>query len=194
MKPFAGRTITPAEARLRLDGLVAAAGKIRRSRSTAKSGPCICPAADAPALADIQEGRVPDEWRPLGPATRDEVAFLAPLDTVHTARGRAKALFDFDYLWEVYKPAAQRRWGYTLCRSSTTTARGPDRRQARARRGDARDQGVLAGRRATGPRRRLRRRPGAGLRSLARLVQAARLDAAAVAPASLRRRVEAHLR
>ncbi|MCU0489768.1 MAG: winged helix DNA-binding domain-containing protein, partial [Anaerolineales bacterium] len=26
--------------------------------------------------------------------------------------GRSKALFDFEYVWEVYKPAPQRRWGY----------------------------------------------------------------------------------
>ena len=29
-----------------------------------------------------------------------------------SARGRAKKLFDFEYIWEVYKPAEQRRWGY----------------------------------------------------------------------------------
>jgi len=29
-----------------------------------------------------------------------------------SARGRSKRLFDFDYLWEVYKPPAKRRWGY----------------------------------------------------------------------------------
>jgi uncharacterized protein YcaQ len=29
-----------------------------------------------------------------------------------SARGRAKVWFDFDYVWEVYKPAHQRRWGY----------------------------------------------------------------------------------
>ena len=37
--------------------------------------------------------------------------FLAPLETV-SAGGRAQALFDFEYIWEVYKPAAKRRWGY----------------------------------------------------------------------------------
>jgi len=37
-------------------------------------------------------------------ATRpmEEVVFLAPLDPV-SARGRAKILFNFDYVWEVYK-------------------------------------------------------------------------------------------
>jgi len=39
------------------------------------------------------------------------VTFLAPLDIV-SARGRAKKLFDFEYKWEVYTPAAKRRWGY----------------------------------------------------------------------------------
>jgi uncharacterized protein YcaQ len=59
----------------------------------------------------VQDGRVPDEWRPLAATTLEEAVCLAQLDTV-IARGRAQALFDFEYLWEVYKPAAQRRWGY----------------------------------------------------------------------------------
>ena len=41
----------------------------------------------------------------------DEVTFLAPLEIV-SARGRAKQVFDFEYIWEVYKPVRQRRWGY----------------------------------------------------------------------------------
>jgi uncharacterized protein YcaQ len=41
----------------------------------------------------------------------DEVTFLAPLEIV-SARGRAKQVFGFDYVWEVYKPVEQRRWGY----------------------------------------------------------------------------------
>lgn len=39
------------------------------------------------------------------------MTFLAPLDIV-SARERALLLFDFEYVWEVYKPEAQRRWGY----------------------------------------------------------------------------------
>ena len=45
------------------------------------------------------------------PARRTRPSFLAPLDPV-SARGRAKPLFDFEYVWEVYKPVDQRRWGY----------------------------------------------------------------------------------
>ncbi len=37
--------------------------------------------------------------------------FLSPLDPV-SARGRAKPLFGFDYVWEVYKPVEKRRFGY----------------------------------------------------------------------------------
>ena len=43
--------------------------------------------------------------------TTEEVVFLAPLDHV-CARGRAKVLFGFDYVWEVYKPEHQRKFGY----------------------------------------------------------------------------------
>jgi uncharacterized protein len=40
------------------------------------------------------------------------VAFLAPLDPLMWDRGLVRALWDFDYLWEVYVPEPKRRWGY----------------------------------------------------------------------------------
>jgi uncharacterized protein YcaQ len=40
------------------------------------------------------------------------VAFLAPLDPFCWDRDQMRRLFDFDYVWEVYVPAAKRRWGY----------------------------------------------------------------------------------
>ena len=40
------------------------------------------------------------------------VAFLAPLDPLAWDRELLRQLFDFDYVWEVYVPAAKRRWGY----------------------------------------------------------------------------------
>ncbi len=40
------------------------------------------------------------------------VAFLAPLDPLCWDRDLLRRLFDFDYVWEVYVPAAKRRWGY----------------------------------------------------------------------------------
>ena len=67
--------------------------------------------SDAEALSEISAGRVPLAWTPLDTTTTDEVVFLAPLDPV-SARGRAKVLFGFDYVWEVYKPEHQRKFGY----------------------------------------------------------------------------------
>ena len=67
--------------------------------------------SDAKTLRDLSAGRVPKAWMPLETTTTEEVVFLAPLDQV-SARGRAKVLFGFDYVWEVYKPAHQRKFGY----------------------------------------------------------------------------------
>jgi uncharacterized protein YcaQ len=67
--------------------------------------------SDARLLRDLSAGRVPKAWTPLETSTAEEVVFLAPLDHV-SARGRAKVLFGFDYVWEVYKPVHQRKFGY----------------------------------------------------------------------------------
>jgi uncharacterized protein YcaQ len=67
--------------------------------------------SDAGVLAEVSAGRVPKAWTPLETTTTEEVVFLSPLDHV-SARGRAKAVFGFDYVWEVYKPEHQRRFGY----------------------------------------------------------------------------------
>lgn len=67
--------------------------------------------SDQPHLSELEAGRIPKVWKPKGPTTDEEVTFLAPLEIV-SARGRAKKVFDFDYVWEVYKPAHQRKWGY----------------------------------------------------------------------------------
>ena len=67
--------------------------------------------SDAKVLRDLGAGRVPKAWTPLDTTTTEEAVFLAPLDHV-SARGRAKVLFGFDYVWEVYKPEHLRTWGY----------------------------------------------------------------------------------
>jgi uncharacterized protein YcaQ len=54
--------------------------------------------SDAEALVELSAGRVPPAWTPLQTSTTDEVVFLAPLDPV-SARGRAKGVFGFDYVW-----------------------------------------------------------------------------------------------
>jgi uncharacterized protein len=68
-------------------------------------------AGDLESLNELSAGRVPESFAPVGPTTTNEVVFLAPLDPV-VARGRAKVLFGFDYVWEVYKPVHKRKYGY----------------------------------------------------------------------------------
>jgi uncharacterized protein YcaQ len=67
--------------------------------------------SDARLLRDLVAGRVPKAWKSLETSTMEEVLFLSPLDPV-SARGRARVLFGFDYVWEVYKPEHQRKFGY----------------------------------------------------------------------------------
>ncbi len=67
--------------------------------------------SDLALLEELCAGRRPAAWKPLGAESEEECAFLAPLDPV-SARGRAKALFGFDYIWEVYKPLEKRKFGY----------------------------------------------------------------------------------
>jgi uncharacterized protein YcaQ len=66
---------------------------------------------DVESLHALETGRVPRAWKPLETTTDDEATFLSPLDPV-SARRRALTVFDFDYTWEVYTPAAKRRFGY----------------------------------------------------------------------------------
>ncbi|HKP09105.1 MAG TPA: crosslink repair DNA glycosylase YcaQ family protein [Gaiella sp.] len=61
---------------------------------------------DRVILAD--EAGLLADTRPLEPG----VALLAPLDPLVWDREVLRSLWDFDYLWEVYVPAAKRRWGY----------------------------------------------------------------------------------
>src|SRR5260370_26689952 len=46
------------------------------------------------------------------PAAAPRVIFLGPLDSILWDRRGVMQLFDFEYVWEVYKPEPQRRWGY----------------------------------------------------------------------------------
>jgi uncharacterized protein len=57
------------------------------------------------AEAEVALGDPPDGHAP-------GVAFLAALDPLVWDRDLLRSLFDFDYVWEIYVPAAKRRWGY----------------------------------------------------------------------------------
>lgn len=45
----------------------------------------------------------------------DRVRILGPLDPLLWDRDLVRHVFDFDYVWEVYKPAPQRKWGWYVC-------------------------------------------------------------------------------
>lgn len=45
----------------------------------------------------------------------DRVRILGPLDPLLWDRDLVRHAFEFDYVWEVYKPAPQRRWGWYVC-------------------------------------------------------------------------------
>ena len=68
--------------------------------------------AGEPAVVEGVKG----EWR-VDPALLDgqlegRTALLSPFDRLVHDRVRAEELFDFEYTLEMYKPAANRRWGY----------------------------------------------------------------------------------
>jgi uncharacterized protein len=107
---YISRRIHPAEGKAWLGRLVEQ-GVVASLKVESSKEPWYTLKENLPILAVLEAGEIPAEWRPLGPTTLDEVTILAPLDIV-SARGRANFLFDFDYVWEVYKPVEQRRWGY----------------------------------------------------------------------------------
>ena len=61
-------------------------------------------AEDLPLLENVQRRGS------RGPRAR--AAFIGPLDNLMWDRDLLRWLFDFDYIWEVYKPAHVRRYGY----------------------------------------------------------------------------------
>ena len=104
------RWLEPAEDRARLERLVQQ-GAAAAVQVEGMKGLHFTRSGDLELLETLEAGAIPPGWQPLQSTSLEQAVFLAPLDIV-SARGRAKQWFDFDYTWEVYKPASQRRWGY----------------------------------------------------------------------------------
>ncbi len=49
------------------------------------------------------------------PDCDDVLRILGPLDALLWHRPLVQHMFGFEYIWEVYKPADQRRWGWYVC-------------------------------------------------------------------------------
>jgi len=62
------------------------------------------------ALPEFLDRKRESKWDPDG-----RVRILGPLDPLLWDRPLIGSAFGFDYVWEVYKPAKQRRWGWYVC-------------------------------------------------------------------------------
>jgi uncharacterized protein YcaQ len=89
-----------------------ALGIARRKTTAVPVEPWDVGEAGEPAVVEGVKG----EWRLDPSAIHDDfegrTALLSPFDRLIHDRARALELFDFEYTLEMYKPAAQRRWGY----------------------------------------------------------------------------------
>lgn len=64
-------------------------------------------------IGDVRVHAVPEWIAALDGGERlDGARIVAPLDPLVWDRDGLRRAFGFEYLWEVYKPAAQRRWGW----------------------------------------------------------------------------------
>lgn len=184
------RPVSAAEARQWRETLVAAGDLITVQVEGWKPGHYAL-ASDVETLQALEAGRIPAAWQPHDTTTDAEVVFLAPLDVV-SARGRAKGLFQFDYVWEVYKPAAQRQWGYY-----TLPILWGDRLVARLDPKLDRSTNTLVvcgfwlESPHTGRDKAFAEALAAGMARFMRFLGADTLDASAIAPPALRRRVQA---
>ena len=83
---------------------------------------------DGGAVAPVQDVHLPRDLAQIGVGGREIVHHEldlvlparaqqepAPLDPLLWDRELVRTLFDFEYVWEVYKPASQRRWGWYVC-------------------------------------------------------------------------------
>lgn len=79
-----------------------AEGRILQVYTEGIKEPLYCRAEDEPLLQTAQTSE----------AFKPRCEFMAPLDCMLWDRRLIRALFDFDYTWEIYTPPAKRKFGY----------------------------------------------------------------------------------
>lgn len=84
-------------------------GRLTEVRVEGERNTAVLRSEDVSLLEEVASGAIPSDWKPLD--EQEEAVFLGPLDIIMD-RDRARKLFDFEYLWEIYKPASRRKWGY----------------------------------------------------------------------------------
>jgi uncharacterized protein YcaQ len=101
MRVRQGSAFKSAQRKAALARLVAR-GEVLEARVEGIRWPCYLRSADRPTLEQALDR----------PEPSPRAAILAPLDNLMWDRRYLQELFGFEYLWEVYKPVAERRWGY----------------------------------------------------------------------------------
>jgi uncharacterized protein YcaQ len=98
--------------RIRDERRLAALGIARAQARAMPIEPIHVGAAGEPAVVEGVKGEWRVDPRYLDDSFKGRTALLSPFDRLIHDRVRAEELFGFEYTLEMYKPAAQRRWGY----------------------------------------------------------------------------------